>query len=136
MVNKMRKFDTKSFELDVDVKSAIPIYEQIKNAIKMAIFSLQLKEEDKIISVRNLSTRHNINPLTILKAYNQLESEGFLYSKRGSGYFVKTSREKFVEEKKTLLKNEVSAFYNKIISLGFTLSELQQELKYQLEVKR
>ena len=112
----MKKFNTKSFELDVDVKSAIPIYEQIKNAIKMAIFSLQLKEEDKIISVRNLSTRHNINPLTILKAYNQLESEGFLYSKRGSGYFVKTIREKFVEEKKILLKKEVSAFYKKIIS--------------------
>jgi GntR family transcriptional regulator len=132
----MRKFDTKSFELDVDVKSAIPIYEQIKNAIKMAIFSLQLKEEDKIISVRNLSTRHNINPLTILKAYNQLEREGFLYSRRGSGYYVKPIRGKSIEEKKKLLKKEVSAFYKKIISLGFTLNELQQELKNQLEVKK
>jgi len=132
----MRKFDTKSFELDVDVKSAIPIYEQIKNAIKMAIFSQQLNEEDKIISVRNLSTHHNINPLTILKAYNQLESEGFLYSKRGSGYFVKTNQEKYAEEKKILLKKEVSSFYNKIFSLGFTLNDLQQELKQQLEVKK
>lgn len=132
----MRKFDTKSFELDVEVKSAIPIYEQIKNAIKMAIFSQQLREKDKIISVRNLSTRHNINPLTILKAYNQLESEGFLVSKRGSGYYVKTNREKMVKEKRNLLKNEVSAFYKKIINLGFTLNELQLELKKQLEVKR
>ena len=104
--------------------------------LPLLLLDSNLKDGDKIISVRNLSTRHNINPLTILKAYNQLEGEGFLYSKRGSGYYVKADYGKYIEEKKTLLKKEVSAFYKKIISLGFTLNELQQELKRQLEVKK
>ena len=81
----MRKFETKSFELDVNVKSAIPIYEQIKDAVKISIFTEKLQEGDQIISIRELSTRYNINPITIMKAYNQLETEGYLYSRRGSG---------------------------------------------------
>ena len=130
----MKKFETKSFELNVDVKSAIPIYEQIKDAIKMAIFSQRLKNEDKIISVRNLSTRNNINPLTILKAYGQLESEGFLYSRRGSGYYVRTSSKKFEIAGKAILKKEVADFFKRIFSLGFTLKDLQAELKNHPEV--
>ncbi len=130
----MKKSETKSFELDVDVKSAIPIYEQIKDAIKMAIFSQRLKNDDKIISVRNLSTRNNINPLTILKAYGQLESDGFLYSRRGSGYYVRTSSKKFETAGKALLKKEVADFFKRISSLGFTLKDLQNELKNHPEV--
>ncbi|MCK4836542.1 MAG: GntR family transcriptional regulator [Candidatus Aminicenantes bacterium] len=130
----MKKFETKSFLLDVDVKSAIPIYEQIKDAIKMAIFSRQLKNNDKIISVRNLSTRHNINPLTILKAYGQLETEGFLYSRRGSGFYVKTSPEKSNKAKNDLLKKEVADFLKKMFSLGFSFKDLKKELKKYPEV--
>ncbi len=125
----MKKKETISFELDIDVKSAVPIYEQIKDAVKMSIFCGQLKNSDKIISVRNLSTRYQINPLTILKAYNQLENEGFLHSRRGSGYYVQDSPEKYHEAKKVLLKREVNDFLKKVARLGFTLDDLQKELK-------
>lgn len=130
----MKKSETKPFLLDVDVKSAIPIYEQIKDAVKIAIFSQRLQPDDKIVSVRNLSIRHNINPLTILKAYGQLETDGFLYSRRGSGYFVKANPEKSTTARKAILKKEVAAFFKRISSLGFTLRDLQNELKNHSEV--
>ena len=130
----MKKTETKSFLLDVDVKSAIPIYEQIKDAVKIAVFSQKLQGDDKMISVRNLSTRHNINPLTILKAYGQLEADGFLYSRRGSGYFVKSGSEKSGTARNAVLKKEVADFFKRISSLGFTLRDLQGELKNHSEV--
>lgn len=125
----MKKNETVSFDLNIDVKSAIPIYEQIKDAIKMAIFSHQLQNNDKIVSVRSLSTRYQINPLTILKAYNQLEQEGFLLSRRGSGYYVQDNPEKDRKAKKALLKREVNGFFKKVAGLGFSLEDLQKELE-------
>jgi GntR family transcriptional regulator len=130
----MKKSKTTSFLLDVDVKSAIPIYEQIKDAVKIAIFSQKLKADDKVISVRNLSVRHNINPLTILKAYGQLEADGFLYSRRGSGYFVRADPKKTKTARNTILKKEVATFFKRISSLGFTLSDLQREMTNYSEV--
>jgi GntR family transcriptional regulator len=130
----MKKSKTTSFLLDVDVKSAIPIYEQIKDAVKIAIFSQKLQADDKVISVRNLSTRHNINPLTILKAYGQLEADGFLYSRRGSGYYVKPGSEKSSTARNAVLKKEVADFFKRISSLGFTLRDLQGEIKNHSEV--
>jgi GntR family transcriptional regulator len=130
----MKKSKTTSFLLDVDVKSAIPIYEQIKDAVKIAIFSQKLRADDKVISVRNLSVRHNINPLTILKAYGQLEADGFLYSRRGSGFFVRTDPEKTKTARHTVLKKEVAAFFKRISSLGFTLDDLQREITNYSEV--
>ena len=124
----MRKFDTKLFELAVDVKSAVPIYEQIKNAVKMAIFSEQLSEGDKLASIRDLSTRFNINPITIMKAYNQLESEGLLVSRRGSGYFVKSDKSGVEKGKVEIFRKEVSGFLEKIAGMGFTAKDLLDEL--------
>lgn len=124
----MRKFDTKSFELDVNVKSAVPIYEQIKNAVKVAILSDKLKEGDKVVSIRDLSSRFNINPLTIMKAYNQLEYEGYLFSKRGSGYYVKTGDRGLENEKTEMFRKAVADFVKQVGALGFTVKDLLKEL--------
>ena len=131
-----RKFDTKFFELVVDVKSAVPIYEQIKNSVKMAIFSKKLQEGDKIISIREVSSRFKINPITIMKAYSQLETEGLLFSKRGSGYFVQVDEGKSDEGKLELFHKEVTSFLKKIAGLGFSADDLMFELKKIMEEKK
>ena len=131
----MRKFETKSFELDVNVKSAIPIYEQIKDAVKISIFTEKLQEGDQIISIRELSTRYNINPITIMKAYNQLETEGYLYSRRGSGYYVKVDSQGFKNGRVETLKKEVSDFLKRIAAMGFTANDLVKELEKYSEGK-
>ncbi len=128
MVSK-RKFNTKFFELNIDVKSAVPIYEQIKNAVKMAIFSNKLKEGDKIISIRDVSSRFNINPITIMKAYNQLEIEGFLFSRKGSGYYVQIENNNLDIHKSELFQKEVIEFLKKIASMGYSADDLILILK-------
>jgi GntR family transcriptional regulator len=132
----MKKVDTKSFELDVDVKSALPIYEQIKNAIKMAVFIGKLKEGDKIISIREVSSRYNINPITILKAYNQLEHDGFLYARRGAGYYIRIDKNKFQQGRKEMFKQEIAQFLKRITDLGYTLEDFLAELKKYMEEKK
>lgn len=125
----MRKLETKSFSLEVDVKSALPIYEQIKSAVKISIFAGNLKPGDQLVSIRELSTRHHINPITIMKAYNQLEIEGFLSSRRGSGYYVKDNPEELSHGKLEVLRQEVADFMKKIAALGFTSGDLLEEIE-------
>ena len=71
-----------------DYRDPRPVYEQIKEKIKELILAKVLKAEDKIFSVREMSSYLTINPNTILKAYKELENEGYIYSIKGKGYFV------------------------------------------------
>ena len=132
----MKKSDTRSFELSVDVKSAVPLYQQIKDAIKMAVFTGKLEEGNQIVSIRDLSSRFNINPITILKSYNQLEQEGFLYSRRGSGYFIRIDREKLQHGRKEMFRQEISRFLKRITELGYTADEFLTELKKYMEEQK
>jgi len=126
---EMKNYDTKSFELEVDVKSAVPIYAQIKNAVKMAVFSGKLADGDKLVSIRDLASRFGINPITIMKAYGQLEQEGFLHSKRGAGYFIQVEKEIFQKQRKEHFHKEIAAFLNRIAQLGYTLEDFMEALK-------
>ncbi len=124
----MKDYKTKSFNLEVNLKSATPIYEQLKNSVKLAVFAGKLLQGDKIISIRELSTRHNINPLTVMKAYNQLESEGYLFSRKGSGYFVKFKAGEINKQRLAQLAVELKKFIKKIAELGFSADDLKAEL--------
>lgn len=125
----MKKYDTKSFDLDVDVKSAVPIYAQIKNAIKLAVFTGKLTDGDKLVSIRDLAARFSINPITIMKAYSQLEHEGFLHSRRGSGYYIQLEKEKLQQQRQELFREEIAAFLDRVAQLGYTLEDFMETLK-------
>ena len=74
--------------ITIDYKSRVPIYDQITSNI-MRLKSLGvLKEGDKLPSVRSLAMKLGINPNTVQKAYNILESEGVIYSVSGKGSFI------------------------------------------------
>ena len=66
----------------------LPIYRQIMRQITEAIAGGQLKSGDKLLSHRELSEQLVIAPLTVKKAYDELESLGFIESVRGRGTFV------------------------------------------------
>lgn len=78
--------------IQLDYRDNRPVYEQIKEKIKELIILRALKENDKILSVREMSTALTINPNTILKAYKELENEGYIYSVKGKGYFVSDNK--------------------------------------------
>ena len=74
--------------INLDFRDSRPIYEQIKDKIKNLIVSGALQTGDRIMSVRETAAKLTINPNTIVKAYKELENEGYIYSVKGKGYFV------------------------------------------------
>ena len=74
--------------INLDFRDSRPVYEQICEKIKNLIIGGVIKSGDKIMSVRDMAATLTINPNTIVKAYKQLEQEGYIYSVQGKGYFV------------------------------------------------
>ena len=68
--------------------SSVPLYEQIKEAVKNEIVEERLVSDERLPSVRELSSELNVSILTVKKAYDALEEEGFLVSRQGLGTFV------------------------------------------------
>ena len=86
--------------LKIDPRSSTPIYEQIELGIKELILKGGLKSNDKLPSVREMSTILTINPNTISKAYGVLERDGIIETLRGKGTFVTDNFKGKVDEKK------------------------------------
>ena len=84
-----------------------PIYRQLRDRVVAMILDGVLKEGDALPSVRNVAAEYRVNPLTVLKGYQQLVDEGFIETKRGLGMFVRegvrdllleAERQKFLAE--------------------------------------
>ena len=78
--------------------SGIPIYEQIKQQVKAAILSGELKEEEALPSLRTLAKNLKISVLTVTRAYKELEQEGFVKNVQGRGCFVLGSGSELMKE--------------------------------------
>ena len=120
---------TAFFEINVDVKSALPVYEQVKRAIKRAVLSGRLAEGQKLMSLRELAQKLQVNPNTIIKIYTQLEVEGYIYSRPGAGYFVRLDKEKVKKEKYELFEKESLDYISRVIELGYTFEDILAIMK-------
>ena len=78
--------------------SGIPIYEQIKQQVKAAILSGELKEEEALPSLRTLAKNLKISVLTVTRGYTELEHEGFVKNVLGRGCFVMGSGSELMKE--------------------------------------
>ena len=88
-------------QIIINTSSMIPIYEQITDQIKAQIRSGQCKENDPLPSVRVLAKELKISVLTVKKAYDRLEAEGFAVTVHGKGSYISVSnRELLLEEQK------------------------------------
>jgi GntR family transcriptional regulator len=81
-----------------------PIYRQLRDHVVHMILDGVLKEGDPLPSVRNVASEYRVNPLTVLKAYQELVDEELVEKRRGLGMFVKTGAHKL------LLKGERQKF--------------------------
>lgn len=79
--------------------SSIPIYEQIKNSIIEQIINNELKEDEAIPSIRNLAQDIKISVMTVKKAYDELEQEGYIISRQGKGTYVAPKNTELAKEK-------------------------------------
>ena len=106
--------------------SSAPIYEQIENAIKEAIFSNELKEEDMLPSVRNLANELKISFLTVKKAYDELEQAGFIKTVQGKGSFVAPKNLELIKEEKL---KEIQGYIEKIYNISKISNISETEVK-------
>ena len=102
---------------DIDVKSRVPIYEQIIENVKRLIIQGVLLPEEKLPSVRSLAQELTINPNTIQKAYRELEREGYVISRPGKGSFVNDMTETMNREHIKTLTDEVEMLIKELVFL-------------------
>jgi GntR family transcriptional regulator len=114
--------------IKIDAKSALPVYEQVKRAIKLAILTGALKDGEAVASIRDLAQRLQINPNTIIKIYSQLETEGFLASRPGLGYFVRFEFARRGDDRSTLFVELSEDFVLQAVELGFTREDIQKQI--------
>ena len=79
--------------ININYRSPLPLYEQIKEGFIRLIMTGAIKPEEHLPSVRELAVELAINPNTIQRAYRELESEGYIYTVSGKGCFVCTQSE-------------------------------------------
>lgn len=113
----------------IDAKSALPVYEQVKRAIKLAILTGTLKDGEAVASIRDLAQRLQINPNTIVKIYSQLETEGFLTSRPGLGYFVRFEFVRRGDDRSILFEALSEDFVHQAVELGFTREDIQKHIE-------
>jgi GntR family transcriptional regulator len=103
-----------------------PIYRQIRDRVVAMILDGALKEGDSLPSVRVVSAESRVNPITVLKSYQQLVDEQLVEKRRGLGMFVKEgARQLLMEaERQKFLTEEWPRIYATIQRLGLKAKEL------------
>ena len=103
-----------------------PIYRQLRDRVVAMILDAVLKEGDPLPSVRNVAAEYRVNPLTVLKAYQQLVDEQLVETRRGLGMFVNAGARSLLlkAERERFLQEEWPQIAETIHRLGITPKEL------------
>ncbi len=95
--------------------SSVPIYEQIKDTIINQIISGELEENEALPSIRTLAKDIRISVMTIKKAYDELEREGYIITVHGKGSFVAPKNLELMKEQKL---KEMESYIEKIVEIS------------------
>ncbi|SCY50919.1 GntR family transcriptional regulator [Alkaliphilus peptidifermentans] len=121
---------------ELDLRSRLPIYEQLIAKIKEMVISEVLKPEEQLPSVRVLAQQLTINPNTIQKAYRELERQGYIYTVKGKGNFVAPIITNIQNEKLKSLKEELIKVMSEAMYLGMKEEEIIEIISYVNDKKR
>jgi len=117
--------------MDREWNDSQPIYCQLRDRVVAMILDGVLKEGDPLPSVRNVAAEYRVNPLTVLKGYQQLVDEQFVESRRGLGMFVRTGARNLLlqGEREKFLGEEWPRIHATIQRLGLKAEELMDAAK-------
>lgn len=104
-----------------------PIYLQIGEDICEKILKEEWKENEKILSIRDMAVSIEVNPNTIARTYADLENKKIIYKQRGLGYFVSTNaRQRIIDlKKKIFMHQELPLLFKTMDLLGIGFKELR-----------
>ena len=118
----------------INTSLMVPIYEQITDQIKTLIRNGELKENDNLPSVRTLSKELKISALTVKKAYDSRESEGFTITVHGKGTYVAAANpELLLEEQKKELEADLEQAIQKGRRCGISNEDIRSLFELILE---
>lgn len=112
-------------KFNIDSASPVPVYQQVKQTLVIDIMANRLKDGDQLPSIRVLAKILKLNPNTVAKVYYNLEQEGFVEGRQGSGYHVKCQKSKMDNLKLAIIEDEFKGFLAKAFSLGFTREDIE-----------
>ncbi len=114
--------------ININYNSRTPIYIQIVSEIERLVSLNILKPDSSLPSIRELACTLGINPNTVKKAYDILESKEIIITKSTKGTFVSSDTTKAKEIKINELINKMQAIENELISFGLTKEEIIKKL--------
>ena len=115
--------------INLDYTSRTPIYEQIVTEIEKYVALGILKEKEQIMSIRELATTLGINPNTVKKAYDILESKEVIVSLSTKGTFIKENASNIKEQTINNYLSDINIIIDKLIKLGLSKEEILNKLK-------
>jgi GntR family transcriptional regulator len=117
--------------MDREWNDSQPIYRQLRDRVVAMILEGVLKEGDSLPSVRNVSAEYRVNPLTVLKGYQELVDEELVEKRRGLGMFVKDGARSLLlrGEREKFLMEEWPRVQATIQRLGLKAEELLEGSK-------
>lgn len=104
-----------NMKIIISNSSSVPIYEQIKNAIINQIMNDELSTDEALPSIRSLAQDIKISIMTIKKAYDELEQEGYIVSIQGKGTFVAPKNKELAQEQ---AQKEIESYFIKAINIA------------------
>src|SRR5712672_1890968 len=112
--------------MDREWNDNLPIYRQVRDRVVAMILDGVLKEGDPLPSVRNVAAEYRVNPLTVLKGYQQLVDEGLVETKRGRGMFINAGARPLLlqGERQKFLAEEWPQITTTIQRLGLKMEDL------------
>ncbi len=114
--------------------SMIPIYEQLMEQIKTAVIKGEIKEGSALPSVRAMAAELKISALTVKKAYDKLEEEGFVVTVHGKGsYIAETDKELALEARRQLAESQLAEALEHIKAAGMTKEEVHELVEILME---
>jgi GntR family transcriptional regulator len=123
--------------MDSEWNDSQPIYRQLRDRVVAMILDGVLKEGDPLPSVRHVAAEQRVNPLTVLKAYQELVDEQLVEARRGLGMFVNAGARNLLlkGERQKFLTEQWPAIAATIQRLGLTPEELLAAAKQKSEVR-
>ena len=118
----------------INYRDSRPIYEQIMDELRKMIISGVFAPDEKLPSVRELAQQLAINPNTIQRAYNELESEGYAVSVPGKGCFAVCAARERDDTRRRALCAQVRELLGELRAMGMTQQEIDQLCKEAEEV--
>lgn len=117
-------------KIEISSLSDKPMYEQIKDGIKLAVLNGELSNNQLLPSVRQLASDLNVSAITTKRAYIDLEHDGLIYTIAGKGTFVRLdSLDQLIKHWEEKLMNEFAEIIKKLMEAGISEEKLIEAIK-------